>query len=179
MSQDQHTDHASHDGHDPANIAKLWKMIKDMRFGMFTTRHENGHLHSRPMTTQNRGTDTDDVLWFFMSRSSEPFADLQREPQVNVAYADPSSDTYVSVAGTAEPVEDAGRKRTLWNTATEAWFPNGPDDPDVALVRVRITHAEYWDVHESKVVQLLKMARSAVTGHPPKDMGEYGEVRMH
>lgn len=161
------------------DIAKLWELIKDMRFGMLTTRHENGHLHSRPMTTQNRRDDEADALFFFMSRSSEPFADLQREHQVNVAYANPSSDTYVSVSGLAEAVEDAALRRALWNTATQAWFPNGPDDADVALVRVRITHAEYWDVHESKLVQLYKMARAAATGQPPKDMGDYGEVRMH
>lgn len=161
------------------DIAKLWELIKDMRFGMLTTRHENGHLHSRPMTTQNRRDDEADALFFFMSRSSEPFADLQREHQVNVAYANPSSDTYVSVSGLAEAVEDPALRRALWNTATQAWFPNGPDDADVALVRVRITHAEYWDVHESKLVQLYKMARAAATGQPPKDMGDYGEVRMH
>jgi general stress protein 26 len=161
------------------DIAKLWELIKDMRFGMLTTRHENGHLHSRPMTTQNRRDDEADALFFFMSRSSEPFTDLQREHQVNVAYANPSSDTYVSVSGLAEAVEDAALRHALWNTATQAWFPNGPDDPDVALVRVRITHAEYWDVHESKLVQLYKMARAAATGQPPKDMGDYGEVRMH
>ena len=161
------------------DIAKLWELIKDMRFGMLTTRHENGHLHSRPMTTQNRRDDEADALFFFMSRSSEPFADLQREHQVNVAYANPSSDTYVSVSGLAEAVEDPALRRALWNTATQAWFPNGPDDPDVALVRVRITHAEYWDVHESKLVQLYKMARAAATGQPPRDMGDYGEVRMH
>lgn len=166
--------------HDTAHdLHKLWELIKDMRFGMFTTRHENGHLHSRPMTTQNRRDEDGDAVWFFMSRSSEPFADVQREPQVNVAYANPSSDTYVSVAGLAEEVNDPQRRHALWSTATQAWFPNGPDDPDVALVRVRITHAEYWDVHESKLVQLYKMARAAVTGHPPTDMGDTGQVRMH
>ncbi|WP_298232085.1 pyridoxamine 5'-phosphate oxidase family protein [uncultured Azohydromonas sp.] len=161
------------------DIAKLWELIKDVRFGMLTTRHENGHLHSRPMTTQNRRDDEADALFFFMSRSGEPFADLQREPQVNVAYADPSGDTYVSVSGLAEAVEDAALRRALWNTANQAWFPNGPDDANVVLVRVRITHAEYWDVHESKLVQLYKMARAAATGQPPRDLGDHGQVRMH
>ncbi|NML17861.1 pyridoxamine 5'-phosphate oxidase family protein [Azohydromonas caseinilytica] len=172
----QHPTTASQDTQD---IGKLWDMIKGMRFGMFTTRHENGHLHSRPMTTQNRRDEEADALWFFMSRSSEPFADVQREQQVNVAYADTSSDTYVSVSGLAEAVKDPQLRRALWNTPTQAWFPNGPDDPDVVLVRVRITHAEYWDVKESKPVQLYKMARAALTGQPPKDMGDHGQVRMH
>lgn len=169
--------HLSHD--EQQQLAHLWKMIQGMRFGMLTTRHENGHLHSRPMTTQNRKSDMDDQLWFFMSRSSEPFADIQREPQVNVGYANTSSDSYVSVSGVAEVVDDAQLRHALWNTPTEAWFPNGPDDPDVALVRVRITHAEYWDVHDSKLTQVLKMVRSAAGGQPPQDMGDHGHVRMH
>jgi hypothetical protein len=62
---------------------------------------------------------------------------------------------------------------------TEAWFPGGVDDPDVALVEVTITHAHYWDVKENKLLQLFKMAKAAVTGKPPTGMGESGEVRMH
>jgi general stress protein 26 len=159
--------------------AKLWELIKDMRFAMLTTRHGNGHLHSRPMTTQNRGIDEDDALWFFMARRAEPAVDLEADAQVNVAYADPGKDCYVSVSGTAAIVDDAAQRHRLWSKITEAWFPNGPDDPEVALVRVTITHADYWDVKQNKLVQLYKMAQAAVTGHPPKDMGEHRKVRMH
>ena len=59
----------------------------------------------------------------------------------------------------------------------QAWFAGGPADADLALVCVRIIHADYWNVKESKVTQLLKMATAAATGKPPK-MGEHGEVRM-
>jgi len=156
----------------------LWKMIKDIRFAMFTTRHGNGHLHSRPMTTQNKDLGADESLWFFMSRKSDPVDDLKSEPTVNVAYADPGADTYVSVSGKASVVDDAAKKKQLWNKQTEAWFPNGPTDPDVALVQVQIVHANYWDVKESKLVQLYEMAKAVVTGKPPTEMGEHGEVRM-
>lgn len=156
----------------------LWSLIKDIRFAMFTTRHENGHLHSRPMTTQNSKIDEDDRVWFFMSKSSEPVADLARDAQVNVAYADPGKDSYVSVSGEAAVVDDPAKKQQLWSKMVEAWFPGGVDDPDLALVRVTISHANYWDVKSSKVVQLYKMAKAAVTGKPPTDMGETGEVRM-
>ena len=158
---------------------KLWDLIKDLKFAMFTTRHSvNGHLHSRPMTTQNSKLDDDSSLWFFMSRKSEPVADIASQPQVNVSYADPGKDSYVSVAGTATVVEDMAKKRQLWSKATEAWFPGGVDDPDCALVQVRITHADFWDVKDSKVVQLVKMAKAVVTGTPP-DMGEHSKVRMN
>ncbi len=157
----------------------LWKLIKGTKFGMFTTRHaDNGHLHSCPMTTQNKDEDRGDSLWFFMSRKSHPVEDLQKEPTVNVAYADTGDDSYVSVSGTAEVVDDAAVKQRLWSPMAKAWFPGGPSDPDLALVRVRIVHANYWNVTESKVTQVLKMAAAAATGEPPK-MGEHGEVRMN
>jgi general stress protein 26 len=161
----------------PESRELLWKLIKDTRFAMFTTRH-GGHLHSRPMTTQNKAIDEDRSLWFFMSRRSGPVDDIEADPTVNVVYANPSSDSYVSVSGTAVVRDDPARKQQLWNKMTEAWFPNGPDDPDVTLVEVQIIHANYWDVKESKVVQLFEMAKAVVTGEPPKHMGEHGEIRM-
>jgi general stress protein 26 len=156
----------------------LWELVKDIRFALFTTRHSNGHFHGRPMTTQNKSIDEDDSLWFFMSRSNDAVDDLAAEPTVHVGYADPGRDAYVSISGEASVVEDAGRKQQLWSKMNEAWFPDGPDDPDVALVQVRIVHAEYWNVKDSKPVQLFKMAKAAVTGKPP-DMGDRGHVRMN
>ena len=157
---------------------QLWDLIKDIKFAMFTTRHANGHLHSRPMTTQNSKLDEDSNLWFFMSRSGDPVRDLTLDPTVNVTYADPGQDAYVSVSATAAVVDDTATKQRLWSKLAEAWFPGGIDDPDLALVRVQITHANYWDVKESKVVQLFKMAKAAVTGKPPAKLGEHAEIRM-
>ena len=158
---------------------KLWSLIKDVKFAMFTTQHANGHLHSRPMTTQNGRVDEDDSLWFFMPRSSEPVHDIAAQPAVNIGYADPGDDNYVSVSGEAAVVDDREKKQQLWSKMTEAWFPKGIDDPDLTLVRVRITHADYWLSKDNKLTQLLKMATAAVTGKPPSDMGEHGTVRMN
>ena len=157
---------------------KLWQLIKDIRFSMFTVRHANGHLHSRPMTTQNASVEDDNSLWFFMSRGSESVADLCREGSVNVAYADLGNDRYVSVSGNATVVEDLAKKRQLWSKMAQAWFPGGAEDTDLALVQVKISHADYWDVKENKLVQLMKIAHAAVTGKPPSSMGEHGEVRL-
>ena len=157
---------------------KLWKMIEDIRFAMLTTRHGNGHLHARPMTTQNRELASDDSLWFFMSRNGGPVDDLRTEPMVGVAYADPGSDTYVSVAGRAAEVDDPAKKRELRSKLAEAWFPGGPTDPDLALVQVEIAHADDWDVKESKLVQLVAMAKATVSHKPPTQLGGHGRVRM-
>ena len=156
---------------------RLWTLIRDIRFAMFTTRHGNGHLHSRPVTTQNSALDEDANLWFFMSRRGDPVADLAGDPIVSVVYADPNQDRYVSVSGTAAVVEDNAKKQQLWSKLAEAYFPGGVTDPDLALVQVKIIHASYWDVKESKLVQLFHMAKAAITGKPP-ELGEHAEIRM-
>ena len=156
----------------------LWNLIKDIRFAMFTTRHLNGHLHSRPMTTQNRNIDEKDSLWFFMSKSGEPVSDLLAEPEVNIVYAHPGKDRYVSVSGRAIVVDDLAKKTELWSTMTEAWFPGGVIDADLALVQVKISHAHYWDVEESKIHQLYEMTKAVITGTPPTKLGKTGEISM-
>lgn len=160
-----------------ADWTKFWDLVKDIRFAMLTAQHENGHLHSRPMTTMNGKNDRGGVLWFFASLSGDPALDIAAAPEVNVAYADPKRDAYVSVSGHAHVIDDAAKKRELWGPMVQAWFPGGPGDPDVALIAVTIAHAEFWDVQTNKAVQLVKMATAALTGTRPS-MGEHGQVRM-
>lgn len=157
--------------------AKLWDLIKDIRFGMFTHRHPGGGLHSHPLTTQNKELDEDATIYYFVSRSGEVAQRVQNDPQVNISYAHPGKDSYVSISGTASISEDRAVIDRLWSKMAEAWFPKGPSDPGLALLAVRIDEAEYWDVTDSKMTQLFKMAKAAVTGHPPQDMGEHKEVR--
>lgn len=157
---------------------RLWDLVKDIRMAMFTTRHGNGHLHARPMTTQNTGLDDDASLWFFMSRGSDAVADLAADPVVNIAYADPGADRYVSISATATVVDDLVMKQRLWSKMAAAWFPGGASDPDLALVQARILHAGYWDIEQSKIVQLFHIAKAVVTGQPPKALGEHAQIRL-
>jgi general stress protein 26 len=156
----------------------LYDLIKDIKFAMFTTHKPQGHLHSRPMTTQNKSIDDEDQLWFFMSRSSETVAEFQGDDQVNVSYADPGSDTYVSVSGIANVVENPLKKKSLWTDEAAAWFKGGPEDPDLALVCVQIEHADYWNVKDNKLVQLYKRAEAALTGKASRP-GEHGRFQPH
>jgi len=157
---------------------KLWDMIKDIKFGMFTHRHADGVMHSQPLTTQNKSMDENDKLYFFVSRTSDVARQITLDNNVNVAYTDPGKDSYVSVSGKASLLEDMDKKEALWTPMAKAWFPGGPTDPEVALLQVHISHAEYWDVKDSKMVQMAKMLTAAVTGKPPSDMAEHKELRM-
>lgn len=156
----------------------LWKLIKDIRFGMLTHRTAAGMLHAHPLTTQNRDLDEQAELYFFIPKSGELYERLLTDGEVNVSYADPGEDSYVSLSGQVRFVDDPVQKERLWSPAAQAWFPGGHTDPEVALLAVRIRHAEYWDVDESKMVQLFKMAKAAVTGEPPRQLGEHRELTL-
>lgn len=155
--------------------ARLWAMIRDTRFGMLTHRHPDGSLHAHPLTTQNRELGPKGILYFFVSKATEVGQRLRQDGNVNLSYANPSKDSWVSIAGEARISTDRDAVERLFNPMAKAWFPGGPTDPDLELVEVHIRHAEYWDVKESKAVQLLKMASAAATGERAS-MGEHQEV---
>lgn len=161
-----------------SDLQTLWDLIKDIKFGMLTHRHSDGSLQGHPLTTQNKSMDENSVLYFFISQKSEMATRLRSDSNVNVSYADTGADNYVSIAGTAQFSDDAAKKEALFTPLVKAWFSGGATDPDLALLEVRITHAEYWNAKDSKLTQLFKMAKSAVTGEPPKNMSEHKELHL-
>lgn len=155
----------------------LWGLIKDIRFGMLTHRHYDGMLYSHPLTTQNKSLDQASVLYFFIFEKSELATGLRHDGNVNVSYASPDDNSYVSIAGKARVVRDPAKVEQLWSSAAKSWFPGGPNDPDLALLAVEIGHAEYWDVEESKMKQLFNIAKAALTGGRPH-LGEHKKVNV-
>jgi general stress protein 26 len=88
-------------------------MVKDIEFCMMTTVDENGDLHSRPMSI-NGDIDRDGDLWFFTSASSHKVAEITKLPKVNVSFADPDNQHYVSISGKAQLVRDRNKIDELW-----------------------------------------------------------------
>jgi len=158
---------------DQSEVEKLAELVSKFRIAMLTTVTADGALTSRPMAVQE--TEFDGDLWFVAQRDSDQVHQLRADPTIGVALS--SSDTWVSISGTAEIVEDRAKVRELWNSAVQAWFPNGPDDPDVVLVKVHADGAEYWDSPGSKVMTVLSYAKSRLTGNRP-DVGENEKVDL-
>jgi len=124
----------------------------------------DGTLHSRPMSTQRVETDGD--LWFFTRASAPKVGEIEREHQVNVSYAKPGDQRYVSVSGRAVVVRDRAKIEELWNPVLKAWFPKGLEDPDIALLKVSAERAEYWDSPSSAVAHAVSFIKAVVTGTP-------------
>jgi general stress protein 26 len=136
-------------GHNDPNAGKLYELIKDVKIAMMTTVEPDGTLHSRPMHSQEADEHGD--LWFFTQLQSPKMTEISRDNDVNLAYSDPSSQTYV--------------------------FPKGTDDPQIALIRVHPAKGEYWDSPSSTLVHLYGYAKAVVTGESPKP-GDQAKVNL-
>lgn len=88
-----------------------------------------------------------------------------------------SSDSWVSLTGHAVVIDDLAKKEELWNSVVGAWVPNGPEDPDVVLLRVDAASAEYWDTPGGRIASLVSFAKAKATGKP-SDGGENEEVQL-
>lgn len=143
-------------------IDKLAELMTDIQFAMMTTVEPDGTLRSRPMATQQVEFDGD--LWFFTQESAPKVDEVERDDRVNVSYAAPDENRWVSVSGTAKVVRDRAKAEELWQPLLKAWFPQGLDDPEVALLKVTVEQAEYWDISSSKMVQIVGFVKALATG---------------
>jgi general stress protein 26 len=143
-------------------IQKLAELIQDIDFAMFTTACSDGSLRSRPMSTQK--TPFDGTLWFFTGFDSAKVHEIEDDQHVNLSYADPKGQTYVSVSGRARISRDRAKIHELWEPTHKAWFPEGEDDPNIALIQVEVEAAEYWDSPVSTVVHIFGFAKALATG---------------
>lgn len=122
-------------------IARIKQIIMQLGTALITTEALNGDLHSRPMTSSQ--PEFDGNLWFFTNRYSTKVAEIGANSRVNVSFLDQAS--FVSLAGTARIVDDASKKRQLWQESLRAWFVGGPDDPDTTLIHVTAHSGQYWE----------------------------------
>lgn len=143
-------------------IARLRELIKDIKFAMLTTVEPDGSLRSRPMGTQE--TEFDGDLWFLTAADSPKVSEIQQERQVNVSYAAPNDQRYVSVSGTATLVRDRQKVHEYWSEPLKIWFPNGPDDPNLALLKVSVERAEYWEAGSNAIGRAIDFAKALITG---------------
>ena len=139
---------------------KVAELLKDERTGLFTTIAPDGTLISRPMALQEVEFDGD--LWIFAARGSRKVQHITANPQVNASTSGSSS--WVSLTGHAVVLDDLETKRHLWNAVVEAWFPDGPEDPDVALPRVLAASAVYWYCPGGRLACAVCFAMAMLTG---------------
>ena len=155
---------ATHEKHEE-NVRKLREMIAGIEVVMLTTAEEDGSLRSRPMRTLEAKFDGN--LYFFTKADAPKVGEIEQDRHACVSYAAPEDERYVSMSGIARILRDRAKMEELWSPGLETWFPDKLEDPELALLWISVTQAEYWKGHAGALVHLAgakAMAAGATFG---------------
>lgn len=147
-------------------------LVEHARVAMLTTLDGQGQLTSKPMSPLE--LDANGCIWFFTDRHSTTASQLER---LNLAFCDAERGDYVSVVGRGELLEDRERAQALWSPMARPWFPEGPESPQLLLLKITPQTVEYWDSPNSKMVRLFAIAAS-VAAAKPIGLGEHGNLEV-
>ena len=158
-------------------LEKFKELVNDVNICMFITNNNNDEQsHTRPMATievEDNGT-----LWFFTDVRSVKVEEIENEHDVHLVYAHPGKESYLDVWGRATVSTDKQQIKDKWSPVVKAYFPNGADDPNIALLKVSPGSCYYWEAETGKMVQFFKMAVAAATGNPKVAQGATGKLSL-
>ncbi len=148
------------------NVRKLRELIKGIDVAMLTTAEDDGSLRCRPMLALDFEFDGD--LYFFTKVSATKVDEVKRDQHVCVFYVASEDQRYVSMSGLARLLRDRAKIEEFWTPELKAWFPDGLKDPELALLWISVTQAEYWEGPSGTLVNLAgvkAMAADTAFGH--------------
>jgi general stress protein 26 len=155
-------------------LDQLNQLIAGIPIAMITSTDTDGHLYSRPLAVQDE--ESDGQLWFVVSKNSPVAAEIATHPAVNLSYVDLQARRYVSVSGSARLVDDHAKLKAVWRATLANWFPRGLDTPDLALLRVQISHADYWQAPQPSTAGVVVITRIALVSTAPRAAAVHGSM---
>ena len=155
------------------DVARVWDLMEKISFCMLAT-WNGSELRSRPMDARVRRKEN--LIYFLTDIRHQKDDEIARYPKLNLAFADTDAMKYVSLSGEAEMSNDRAKIKELWEPTAKAWWDSA-DNPNIRVLKVRPTIAEYWD-SPGKAVSLVKMVVAAATGAKP-ELGRHEKVAMH
>ena len=142
-----------------AAALRFRELVQGIHTVMLMTTSPDGSLNGRPMAPQE--LDDDGAVWFFTGADTLKVDEIAERPTVALSYSDTGKATYVLARGIAEIVQDRAKAEQLWSPTANAWF-EGPDDPNLLLLRVRVESAEYWNDPAGGIVSILRVGAKAL-----------------
>jgi general stress protein 26 len=153
---------------------RIWGLLNDHPVVMMTTVVE-GKARTRPMSGH---IDHENHRLLFVTHShTGPIEEIDPAGTVSIAISDEDHNFYAALECEAAWIDDADLLRQVWNPITAAWFPGGPEDPDVTLLALHPISAEIWNGPSSGVMIAFKLATAKILGRAP-DLGVNTTIDM-
>lgn len=141
---------------------RLLEILKAHHAAMMFSVDDDGRIQGRPMGWAR--IDDDGTLYFSTGADSKKIAELEAHPEVTLSVQGKAD--YAVVRGTARISQDRALIRELWEDSWKVWFPEGVDDPTIAIVVVSPDEGTYWDQKSTQGLSFLfRLAKARLTGN--------------
>ena len=155
------------------HLDRVWDIIEQVGICMLTT-HSTDGLRARPLEAR---PDRDaGIIWFVTDLRSGKEHEIEAEHDVGLVFVDAKANAYLSITARAQVLRDHAKAAEIWKTTDDMWW-QGPDDPNVCVLRVRPLTAELWDGPASKAVAVFEFLKATLTGEKP-NLGENRKVTV-
>jgi general stress protein 26 len=158
----------------PLTRHAIWDHVRSIGTCMMVTRSETG-VRARPMRGILRPEEN--AIWFFADQESDTDKDVRENPEVCLTFTDTRDNVFVSLSGGVTRVLEKATIVELWDDAASGYFPNGPDDPRVVLLRFEPDMGEYWTAPSSRIVLAIKFLEAKLLGERPS-LGARGRTQL-
>lgn len=155
-------------------IGRVWELIEKAATCMLVTEFDDG-LRARPL--QPRPDRDGGFLWFVIDVRGGKDDEIAADAHVCLVFVDHHDKAYLSLTGRAEVRRDAAQAAKIWRDTDDVWWPDGPDDRNVRVLRFLPRLAELWDGPASKAVAAFEFAKARATGEEP-DLGQNRKVTV-
>jgi general stress protein 26 len=155
------------------DIARVWDIIEKVGVCMLTTRFRGG-LRARPV--EARPDRAAGLIRFVTDVRGLKDDEIEQSPDIGLVFIDHADHAYLSITARAEVLDDHAKAREIWKKTDDMWW-QGPDDPNVRVLRVEPSRAELWDGPASRLVAAYEFAKARVTGEKP-NLGENRKVTV-
>ena len=125
-----------------SHIDCVWEVIAKAGICMMVTRFAGG-LRARPLEARpERDTET---IWFLTDVRGLKDDEIEANPNVCLTFVYAKEKVYLSITGKAFVSRDPERAKALWNEEQQVWWPGGPEDPNLLVMKIEPERAEMWD----------------------------------
>ncbi|MET0341078.1 MAG: pyridoxamine 5'-phosphate oxidase family protein [Polyangiales bacterium] len=156
---------------------KFFELLGGFENAVLVTHDRSGPLHGRPMAIAE--TNDDGSIWFITRADAPKVDELQQDAHLLAVLQ--KERQWLTVSGRGELHRDRARIHKVWKESFRAFF-DGKDDPNIALIRLNPSEAEYWDNRGTAGLKFaLKYAAAYVTGKELKgtdDPKVHGKVAL-
>jgi general stress protein 26 len=153
---------------------RIWNIVEETGVGMLTTRFAGG-LRARPL--EARPDRAAGVIYFIIDVRGLKDDEIEADPHVCFTLTNAHDKAYLSITARAEVLTDALLAAKYWKKTDDVWWPGGPDDEHVRVLKLDPLRAELWDGPASSLIAAYEFARSRVTGEKP-NLGEKRKVTV-